>query len=153
MGKNEIFIGADHAGFKLKGEIKKFLDAAGYKYHDLGVFSDQNPSDYPGIAFKLASEVAQENGKGILVCGTGTGEAIVANKVKGIRAANCFDEYTAKMSREHNDSNVLCMGARTLSGESAKKILEAWLNTPFSSDERHARRIAQIGDIEKKVFK
>ena len=147
--QNMIFLGADHAGFKLKEDIKKFLGESGYKYDDLGVYSDETSSDYPKTAFKLANKVAKNGGRGILMCGTGTGEAIAANKVRCIRAANCFDEYTARMSREHNDCNVLCLGARILKKEQAKKIVKTWLGTDFSNEERHIRRLKQIKDMEK----
>jgi len=147
----KIFLGADHAGFKLKEEVKKFLDKLGYGYKDLGVNSDSLPSDYPKTALTVAQNAVKYNGKGILMCGTGTGEAIVANKVRGIRAANCFNEYTAKMSREHNDGNVLCLGARVLSDKMAKKIIKAWLETDFSKESRHIRRVNQIKSIEKKL--
>ncbi len=146
--QQKIFLGADHAGFKLKEEIKKFLDKLGYKYEDLGVFTDNNNSDYPENASKVARKVAKYKGKGILMCGTGIGEAIVANKIKGIRAANCFNEYTAKMSRQHNNSNVLCLGARVLSKNMTKKIAKIWLETDFSNEIRHKRRINQIKEIE-----
>ena len=145
-----IFLGADHAGFKLKEGIKKFLDKSGFKYRDLGVYSDETRSDYPKTAFKLANKVVKHSGKGILMCGTGTGEAIAANKVSGIRAANCFDEYTARMSREHNDCNVLCLGARILDKKLAEKIIKTWLETNFSNEPRHIRRLKQIENIEKK---
>ena len=146
-----IFLGADHAGFKLKEDIKKFLDKLGFEYMDLGVYSDETSSDYPKTAFKLANKVAkQDDGKGILMCGTGTGEVIAANKVRGIRAANCFDEYTARMSREHNDSNVLCLGARVMDKKIAEKIVKTWLETGFSNEPRHIRRLKQIENIEKK---
>ena len=145
----KIFLGSDHAGFKLKEDIKKFLDKLGYEYEDIGVYSDESSSDYPRTAFKLAGKVAKTDGKGILMCGTGTGEAIAANKLRGIRAANCFNEYTAKMSREHNDSNVLCIGARVLSKNLAEKVARAWLETGFSNESRHIRRLKQIEDIEK----
>ncbi len=151
MAKQKIFLGADHAGFRLKEEVKKYLDEIGYKYEDLGVFSDETPCDYPETALNLAQNVVKNKAKGILMCGTGTGEAIVANKVKGIRAANCFNEYTAKMSREHNDSNVLCMGARVLDISMAKKIVKAWLEAQLSDDVRHRRRVTQIEEIEKKL--
>jgi len=151
MPKQKIFLGADHAGFRLKEEIKGFLGSIGYDFEDLGAFTDKTPCDYPETAFKLAKKVAKNNAKGILVCGTGTGEAIVANKVKGIRAANCFNEYTARMSREHNNSNVLCLGARVLSASAAKKITKAWLGTGFSKEPRHKRRVAQISAIEKQL--
>ena len=153
MSKQEIFLGADHAGFKLKEEIKKFLDNLEYKYEDLGAYTDEIPCDYPQTALKLAQKVAKHKAKGILMCGTGTGEAIVANKVKGIRAANCFNEYTAKMSREHNNSNVLCLGARVLDVPLAKRITRIWLETEFSKEQRHRRRVKQIESIEKRVCK
>ncbi|MDP3765788.1 MAG: ribose 5-phosphate isomerase B [Nanoarchaeota archaeon] len=150
--KQKIFLGADHAGFKLKEEIKKLLEALGYTYVDLGVYNDKNYSDYPETAFKVAQKVANHNGKGILMCGTGIGEVIVANKVKGIRAANCFNEYTARMSREHNNSNVLCLGARVLNKNLAKKIAKIWLETGFSNETRHRRRVKQIANIEKNLY-
>lgn len=150
--QQKIFLGADHAGFKLKEEIKKLLDKNDYGYEDLGVYSDQTSSDYPKTAFKLANKVAEHNSKGILICGTGIGEAIVANKVKGIRAANCFNDYTAKMSREHNDSNVLCLGARILNKKMAERIAKTWLETKFSGEERHKRRLKQVENIESKNF-
>ena len=151
MKNQKIFLGADHAGFKLKDKIKKFLDSLGYKYEDLGAFTDENACDYPETALKLARNVVKNNSMGILMCGTGTGEAIVANKVKGIRAANCFNEFTAKMSREHNNSNVLCMGARVIDIKMAKKITKAWLETDFSKEERHIKRVKQIEKIEKNL--
>ncbi len=151
--QGKIFLGADHAGFKLKEEIKKFLDKLGYKYEDLGVFTDKNSSDYPDNALKVATKVAQSKGRGILMCGTGIGEAIVANKVKGIRAANCFNEYTTRMSREHNNSNILCLGARILNHKQAKKITKKWLETDFSNQLRHKRRLEQISQIESSFCK
>src|SRR3989339_851147 len=138
----KLLLGSDHAGFKLKGEIKKFLDKQKIQYEDVGVFSDE-PSDYPDIAYKLARKVSETNSKGILMCGTGIGESIVANKIKGVRAANCFNEYTAQKSREHNDSNVLCLGARVLSADDSKKIIKTWLETEFSNEERHKRRLSK----------
>ena len=151
--KQIIFLGADHAGFKLKEELKKFLKKLGYKYQDLGVYTDKNYSDYPETALNVAQKSAKYHSKGILVCGSGIGEVIVANKVKGIRAANCFDEYTARMSREHNNSNVLCLGARILNNSTAKKITKIWLRTEFSDEERHIKRVNQIGEIENKLLK
>lgn len=151
--QQKIFLGADHAGFRLKEEIKKFMDKFGYAYEDLGVYTDKAHSDYPETALKVAQKTAKYNGRGILACGTGTGEAIVANKVKMIRAANCFNEYTAKMSREHNNSNVLCLGARVLNEDLAKKIAKVWLETKFSNEARHRRRIKQIENIEESLCK
>ena len=146
----KILLGSDHAGFQLKEEVKKFLDKQKIQYEDLGVFSDE-PSDYPDIAYKLAEKAAKSNSKGILMCGTGIGESIVANKVRGVRAANCFNEYTAQKSREHNDSNVLCLGARVLSSDDSKKIIRTWLETGFSGEERHKRRLGKISAIESKI--
>ena len=152
MTKEKIFIGSDHAGFKLKGKIKEFLNKLGYDCEDLGAFNEE-PSDYPETALKVAREVVVSNSKGILLCGTGLGEAIVANKLKGIRATNCFNEYTAKMSREHNNSNLLCLGARVLKVDEAKKITKIWLTTEFSKEERHKRRVEKIKQIEDKICK
>jgi ribose 5-phosphate isomerase B len=148
MSNKKIIIGSDHAGFKLKEKIKAFLKESGQDYEDFGVDSDE-PSDYPKTAIKVANKVADEKSRGILMCGTGLGEAIVANKVKGIRATNCFNEYTAKMAREHNNSNLLCLGARVLDEKEAKKITKIWLETEFSKEERHKRRVKQIQDLEK----
>ena len=148
----KIILGSDHAGFELKGEIKKFLTELGYEYEDLGANSKE-PCDYPETAFKVAKKVAETNNIGILMCGSGLGETIVANKVKGIRAANCFNEYTAKVSREHNNSNILCLGARVLKTNEAKNITKIFLTTDFSKEERHKRRIKQISKIEEKTCK
>ena len=152
MQNKKIILGSDHAGFELKEEIKKFLEKLDYEYEDLGTHSKE-PCDYPKTAFEVAKKVAETNSTGILMCGSGLGETIVANKVKGIRAANCFNEYTAKMSREHNNSNILCLGARGLKTDEAKNITKIWLTTPFSNEERHKRRIKQISKIEEKTCK
>jgi len=152
MKKEKIIIGSDHAGFKLKKEIEKFLNEFGHDYEDLGSYDDK-PSDYPKTALKVANKISETDGRGMLLCGTGLGEAITANKVKGIRATNCFNEYTAIKSREHNDSNLLCLGARVLSLDEVKKIVKLWLTTPFSKEERHRRRVKQIKDIEKDICK
>ena len=152
MSKDTIVLGSDHAGYKLKQSIMAFLDNMGLRYKDLGNFDD-NPSDYPKTAFKVANEVVNNKSLGILLCGSGTGEAIVANKVKGIRAANCFDEYSATMSREHNNANILCLGARILNEQQAKKITKVWLESSFSLESRHRKRVKQISDIESKTMK
>ncbi len=149
--QQKIFLGSDHAGFKLKEEIKKFLGKSGYGCEDLGVYTDDNSADYPQTALKVAKKVAECKGRGILVCGTGIGQTIAANKVKGIRAANCFNEETAKMSREHNNSNVLCLGARIINKNLAKKITKIWLETGFSNEARHIRRVSQITEMERNM--
>ncbi len=148
----KIIIGSDHAGFELKEEIKKFLTQLEYEYEDLGTNSKES-CDYPKIAFKVAKKVIETKSRGILICGSGLGDTIVANKVKGIRAANCFNEYTAKMSREHNNSNLLCLGARILKSDEAKNITKIFLETEFSKEERHRRRVKQISEIEEKTCK
>ena len=144
----KIIIGSDHVGFKLKQEIKAYLDAAGYSYEDMGCASEES-CDYPLYAEKVAEKVLKEEGIGILLCGTGIGMCISANKIDGIRAALCHNEYTAKMAREHNDANVLCMGGRVVDSAAAKKITKTFLETPFSNDERHKRRVIQIKNLEK----
>ena len=152
MSNKKIILGSDHAGFELKEEIKKFLEELGYEYDDLGTNSKES-CDYPETALKVAKKVIETGSKGILVCGSGLGEVIVANKVKGIRAANCFNEYTAKTSRDHNDSNILCLGARILKTDEAKNITKIFLTTEFSKEERHRRRVKQITQIEEKTCK
>jgi len=149
MKDKKIILGSDHAGFELKQVIKKFLEEKGYETESLGATSTDS-CDYPETALEVANKVVETGNKGILMCGTGLGEAIVANKVKGILATNCTNEYMAKMARDHNNSNILCLGARILSEDEAKKITEVWLNTGFSKEERHQRRVQQIKDIEEK---
>ena len=148
MGNDVIYIGSDHAGYRLKLKIKRLLERTGHKAVDVGVNDDRKRYDYPKTAAKVAKKVADEGGRGILLCGTGLGEAIAANKFKGVRAANCFNEYTARMSREHNDSNVLCLGGRTTSKGLAAKIVRIWLKTEFSNEERHKRRVNKIKALE-----
>src|SRR3989344_9415461 len=115
MKKEVIYIGADHAGFKLKEKLKRYFDNWGIKYVDLGGKGEEG-DDYPDYAFKVAERVARDkNSKGILICGTGTGMVIAANKIKGVRAAVAYDNYSAKMAREHNDANVLCLRGRNFS--------------------------------------
>ena len=152
MKTQKIILGSDHAGFELKEEIKKLLRELGYSYEDVGTYSNE-PCDYPKNAFIVAKKVAKSKNLGILMCGTGLGEAIVANKLKGIRATNCFSEETAKLAKEHNNSNILCLGARILTREKAQKITKIWLNTKFTSEGRHKRRVRQIAEIEKNICK
>ncbi|MEN3033434.1 MAG: ribose 5-phosphate isomerase B [Aquificaceae bacterium] len=138
-----ISIGADHAGFELKELIKKALSSENYKVIDFGTVSQQ-PVDYPVFARKVCqSVVSQESNFGILICGTGIGMSISANKIRGIRAALCSEEVSARLSRLHNDANVLCLGARILGSELALSIVKTWLNTPFEGG-RHQRRIEMI---------
>ena len=145
-----IYLGADHAGFKLKEEIKQSLDKLGYKYQDLGNWELEEKDDYPDFGFKVAKKVVKQRGaKGLLFCGSGQGMVIVANKVKGVRAALGFNQESAERSRKEDDANVLSIGARMTSSKEAKKIVEVWLKTKFSKTPRHQRRIKKISFIEK----
>jgi ribose 5-phosphate isomerase B len=142
-----IALGSDHAGFEYKGQLKKLLDEIGKPYQDYGAFSP-TPTDYPDVAHVVSTVVA--SGKcelGILICGTGIGMSIVANKHKGIRAAVCESIASAKLSREHNDANILCLGARITSLETATEIVKTFLATPFSGGARHLNRIQKIHSI------
>lgn len=142
-----IAIGCDHGGLNLKNAVKAYLEENQIPYKDFGVTTEES-ADYAPIASKVAhSIVSGESEKGILCCGTGIGISIAANKVKGIRAAVCTNEFCAEMTRRHNDANVLCMGGRVISPEKAVELTKIYLNTPFEGG-RHARRIGQIADIE-----
>ncbi len=146
----KVIIGSDHAGFKLKEKIKKYLKMKKIDYLDVGTDSLESV-DYPDYALKVAEQVARrKDRRGILVCGTGTGMTIAANKVKGIRAVAAYDVYSAKMSRIDNDTNVLGLRGRYFPYEKVKKIINVWLNTPFSGKQRHKRRLKKISGLEKK---
>ena len=139
-----IAIGSDHGGFALKQQLMEHLKKEGYELVDFGCYTEQS-CDYPDIAHALAKAVAAgECEKGILICGTGIGMCMAANKEPGIRAALCGDVYSAKLTREHNDANVLTMGARVVGPGLAELIVDTFLSTPFSNEERHIRRIAKI---------
>lgn len=139
-----IALGSDHGGYELKQEIKKYLDETGIQYKDFGCNSTE-ACDYPEYAKAVAQSVSNgECEKGILICGTGIGISIAANKVKGIRAAVCTDCFMAEATRLHNDANILALGGRVVGAGLAIKITDTFLNTEFSGDERHKRRISQI---------
>jgi ribose 5-phosphate isomerase B len=143
----KIALGADHAGYLLKDRIRQYVVECGHQVIDEGTNSSDSV-DYPDFAVKVAQDVAAGRAdRGILVCGSGIGMAITANKVPGIRAANIGSEYEAQMSREHNDLNVLTLGARVLDEADAKQIVQIWLETPFSGG-RHSGRLEKIHDIE-----
>ncbi len=149
----KIYIGTDHAGFELKEELKKFLEDLGCEVDDKGAYEFNKEDDYPDFILPVVKAVAEDiardlDSRGIVIGGSGQGEAIVANKVKKIRAAVVYDEYSARMSREHNDANIVSLGTRTLSADKAKKLVKLWLETPFSNEERHKRRIEKIKTIE-----
>ncbi len=146
----KIAIGSDHGGFKLKQQVVKFLKSSKYVTKDFGTNSE-NSCDYPLIAYKVAKSVANKSShRGILICKTGIGNCIVANKIKGIRAALCYNIKAAKLSRKHNDSNILVLGALFTNIAKAKKIIEVWLNAEFEGG-RHLRRVKQIERIEESV--
>ena len=139
-----IAIGSDHGGYVLKQEILAYLDSQGIEYRDFGCYNE-NAVDYPDIARPVAQGVADGTyEKGILICGTGIGISIAANKVKGIRAALCHDCFSAEATKQHNNANVLCMGARVIGEGLACKIADIFIDTPFSNDERHIRRISMF---------
>jgi len=143
-----IAIGSDHAGFRLKGEIIKLLGELGHDCCDFGTQSEEH-CDYPDYAQAVAEAVARgECERGILICATGIGMSMAANKVKGIRAALCHDVFSARRSREHNDANVLCLGAEVLGVGLALEIVRAWLAAEFSGGERHRRRVEKIEAME-----
>ncbi|MCR4777931.1 MAG: ribose 5-phosphate isomerase B [Lachnospiraceae bacterium] len=139
-----IGIGSDHGGYALKQEVIAYLKEKGLEFKDFGCY-DEKSCDYPEYAHAVAHAVADgECEKGILICGTGIGISISANKVKGIRCALCHDVFSAKATREHNDANILAMGGRIVGPGLALMIVDTFLNTPFSNEERHIRRINQI---------
>lgn len=145
--KRKVALGADHAGFEEKEKIKSTLDEIGVDYDDLGT-NGCDSVDYPDFARKVAEAVASgEYEQGLLVCGSGTGMAIAANKVKGVRAAVAWNEDIARLAREHNNANVLSLPARFMSDEEAKKIVKAWFAADFEGG-RHTRRVEKISEIE-----
>jgi ribose 5-phosphate isomerase B len=148
-GQNmKIAIASDHGGLELKKEIIRYLEDKNIEYKDFGSFSTESV-DYPDFAFPCAEAVAREEyDRGIIICGTGIGVSIAANKVRGIRAALCHDTFSARMTRMHNDSNVLTMGERVIGPGLAVDIVEVWLNTEFEGG-RHKRRIEKIAEYEK----
>lgn len=148
-----VAIGADHGGFRLKATLIAALQAQGLEVADLGTHSP-GPCDYPPIGYKVASAVAQGTfERGILICKSGIGIAIAANKVPGVRAAVCGDLVDAERSRSHNDANVLVLGAEKLSETQAKRLVETWMATPFEAGGRHERRVRQIAAIERRLLK
>ena len=153
-GAMKIAIGSDHAGKELKGPIVDYLSLTSHSVLDYGVSMDTEGSvDYPDFADVVASEVSNGRAdRGILICGTGTGMCIAANKFPGIRAAVVYDEFTARMSRAHNDANILCLGSRTVNHRRAIDFLKIWLATEFE-DGRHRSRVTKITEIEQRVIR
>jgi len=144
-----IAVASDHGGFELKEELKSFLSSMGISCADLGTTNGGESVDYPDFGMELARRVSDgEFERGVLICGTGIGMSIVANKFPGIRAALVWDTFTAKMAREHNDANILVIGGRTTDKEPAKEMVRVWLEARFEGG-RHQRRLDKIREIEK----
>ncbi|MGQ9647857.1 MAG: ribose 5-phosphate isomerase B [Thermodesulfobacteriota bacterium] len=148
-----IAIAADHGGFHLKSLLVEFLEKLGHEVMDLGTNSEE-PVDYPDFARAVAQEIlAKKAERGILICGSGVGACVAANKFPGIRAAICHDTFSAHQGVEDDDINVLCLGARVIGPELAKEIVRVWLSASFSGAERHRRRLTKVGEIEREFFK
>ena len=142
-----ISVGTDHRGFAIRSKVIELLKQLGHEVEDVGTFTP-DAVDYPDIASLVAPKVSRgEIDRGILVCGTGLGMCIAANKFPGVRAAPCHDDLTAEMSRRHNDTNILCLSADLLGERLIDRMIELWLSTPFEGG-RHARRVAKIGELE-----
>ncbi len=149
----KIAIGCDHGGINLKPVLTAHLEKKGVEYKDFGCF-DKQSVDYNDYAILVANAVAnKECDLGILICGTGIGMSIVANKVKGVRCGHCHDVFSAKMTRLHNDANVLAFGERVIGAGLMTEIVDAFIDTEFSGDERHVRRVDKIKQVEKENFK
>lgn len=146
-----IVIGSDHGGYALKEQLKDFLRSLGFRYEDVGTFSEA-PVDYPDIAELVGQKVVKDSAaRGIVIDGAGVGSAIAANKIPGVRAAACYDTYTAQNSREHNNANVLSLGSRNLGIDIAKAIVKVWLETGFGGG-RHLQRVEKIKALEQKYL-
>ena len=143
-----IAIACDHAGFPLKKEIISVVEQAGHEVTDLGTY-DMEPVDYPDYAEKLGNAILSKRAdRGILLCGSGVGASIAANKIKGIYAAVCHDTYSSHQGVEHDNMNVLCLGARIIGGEVARELVKAFLGAQFSTEERHRRRVGKVIQLE-----
>jgi ribose 5-phosphate isomerase B len=146
-----IAIGADHGGFPLNERVLDELRAAGHDVQDFGTHDGAVPDDYPDYAVLVGEAVRKGAAEiGILICGSGVGAAVAANKMRGVRAALCGDTYSAHQSREHDDCNVLCLGARVVGVELALEIVRSFVNARFTGEERHRRRLAKVEEIEKR---
>jgi ribose 5-phosphate isomerase B len=144
-----VAIGADHGGYDLKTELQAWLQGLSYEVLDLGAHEYNSSDDYPDFAEAVARAVAGGKAqRGIIICGSGIGACIVANKIPGVRASTCHDTYSARQGVEHDDMNVLCLGARVIGTELAREVLAAFLKAEFSGEERHRRRLQKLLDIE-----
>lgn len=151
----EIYLGADHNGLELKNELRSWLEAQGHNVTDIGPTELDAGDDYPDYGYQVAQAVAKNptGSRGVLVCGSGVGMAVVANKVPGIRAAVIHDPDIARAAQRDDDINILALGASYIASNQAKQVLSAWLNTPFSQAERHVRRIGKITGYEEQHLK
>jgi ribose 5-phosphate isomerase B len=149
-----ISIGADHAGFEMKKMLIEFMEKLGHTVHDVGTFEPDKPDDYPDYAILVAEDIRSGQAeRGLLVCGSGVGVSVAANKFKGIRAAMCHDHYSAHQGVEHDDMNVLVLGARIVGPMMAQDAAEAFLSATFSGEERHVRRLNKVKGIEQNEFR
>ncbi|MDL1892955.1 ribose 5-phosphate isomerase B [Sphingobacteriales bacterium CHB3] len=147
-----VAFGSDHGGFQLKEQLKKYAEGLGYKVLDVGT-SNEEPCDYPDFAYAVAKSVSTgEAWRGVMIDGAGIGSCVVANKVPGVKAACCHNEFVARNAREHNDTNVLTLGSRVVGSEVCKEILKIWLETWFSGG-RHKQRVEKIDEVEKRFLK
>jgi RpiB/LacA/LacB family sugar-phosphate isomerase len=149
----KIFIGADHRGYALKNKVGQALTLLGFEVIDVGTHDQDSACDYPAISYAVASRVARaRDARGLLICLSGIGHSIAANKVPGAYAALCYNKQAAILSRQHNNANILVLGSKFVKAKDIKPIILAWLKTPFEGG-RHARRVGQIKRLEKAVFK
>ncbi len=143
-----VVIGSDHAGYSLKSNLAEFLTELGYEFEDVGT-CDESPVDYPDIAVLLSRAIIDEHAeRGILICGSGVGASIAANKIPGIRAGLCHDTYSAHQGVEHDDTNVLVLGSRIVGTELARELVRAFLGARFTNEERHRRRVNKVIALE-----
>jgi ribose 5-phosphate isomerase B len=150
----KITIGADHAGYEMKRQLVQFVEKLGHSVHDVGTFEPEKPDDYPDYAVLVAEDIRSGQAeRGILVCGSGVGVSVAANKFKGIRAGLCHDHYSAHQGVEHDDMNVLVLGSRIIGPMLAQDAVEAFLKASFSGEERHVRRLNKVKGIEKNEFR
>src|SRR5258706_8362775 len=151
MDSMPIAFAADHAGYELKEVLKRFVASLGYQVIDVGTFHPEVPDDYPDWAEALAAVIHKgEANRGILICGSGVGVCVAANKIPGIRSAICHDSYSARQGVEHDDMNVLVLGARIIGSELAHDLVRAFIGAEFSGEERHKRRLAKVKSLEER---
>jgi ribose 5-phosphate isomerase B len=149
----KLVIGSDHAGYQLKVAMAEFLKSLGHEVLDVGAF-DEKPSDYPDFAEKVGAAILDGRGeRGVLICGSGVGVSVAANKIPGIRAGMCHDTYSAHQGVEHDDINVLVLGSRVVGSELAKDLVKAFLGAKFTGEERHVRRLGKVKAIEAKYMR